>query len=95
MTNKLTCNPWFCTPTWLDELNNQDVFPLRLLLRNSLYYPASACDGDPIRLLGGFIHSFIHVDYAIKKAEVMSKMRGASNGFIRGIDWPLSGGLAI
>ena len=80
-TNTPHRRPWFSTPYWLAELENQDIFPLRLLLKDSLYYPASACDGDPVRLLGGFIHSFIHVEYVMTKAEVMANMQGESHGF--------------
>lgn len=80
-TNTPSRLPWLRTPSWLAEIENQDIFPLRLLLKDSLYYPASACDGDPVRLLGGFIHSFVYVEYVMNKTEVMADMQGERHGF--------------
>ena len=55
------------TPVRLTELNSDSIlrsrFPLGELLRNSLFYPSSAFDGDPVKHLAGYIHSFIYVDY--------------------------------
>lgn len=61
---------------WLAALNPESVasvrFPLQRLLDGSLYYPASAFDGDPIRLLGGVVQSFVYVDYC-KSAEDLDR----------------------
>lgn len=48
------------------------------ILRDSLYYPASGDDGLPVRLLSGFIHSFVYVDYGVKLAELEQKLDGFS-----------------
>jgi hypothetical protein len=72
---------FFRTPAWLSDLRSQDEFPLRLLLKNSLYYPASACDGRPVRFLGGFIHSFVYTDYSLTKSAVMEQSEGVHHGF--------------
>ena len=38
-------------------------FPLREILQDSLYYPASGTQGAPIQYLAGNILSFVYVDY--------------------------------
>lgn len=54
-------------PLWLSRLTAESIqngpFPLREILRSSLYYPASGFDGDPAKYLAGDIHSFVYVDY--------------------------------
>lgn len=54
-------------PLWLSRLTAESIesgpFPLREILRSSLYYPASGFDGDPVKYLAGDIHSFVYVDY--------------------------------
>lgn len=54
-------------PLWLSRLTAESIqngpFPLREILRSSLYYPASRFDGDPVKYLAGHIHSFVYVDY--------------------------------
>lgn len=72
---------WFRPPTWLEELKNLDSLPLRRLLKHSLYYPASGNDGDPVRLLGGYIHSFVHAEYVMNKSEILEYVEGRRNGF--------------
>lgn len=72
---------WYRMPSWLEELKNLDHLPLRRLLKNSLYYPASGADGGPVRLLGGYIHSFVHVEYVMKKSEILHHIEGEGQGF--------------
>lgn len=52
---------------WLSNVDpetmNETSFPLREVLQNSLYYPSSSFDGDPISSLAGNIVSFVYVDY--------------------------------
>ena len=54
-------------PQWLTDLTPATMmngrFPLHELLRDSLYYPSSGFDGDPVRYLAGNIISFVYVDY--------------------------------
>lgn len=54
-------------PLWLSRLTAESIqngpFPLREILRGSLYYPASGFDGDPVKYLAGETHSFVYVDY--------------------------------
>lgn len=54
-------------PLWLSRLTAESIengpFPLREILRSSLYYPASGLDGDPIKYLARDVHSFAYVDY--------------------------------
>lgn len=63
--------PFRADPAWLSKLTSDSIvngpFPLRDILRNSLYYPASGFDGNPIRHLAGNIHSFIYVDYGYER----------------------------
>lgn len=60
-------------PEWLHDLTPETIqnkpFPLRKLLKDSLYYPASGFDGNPIRHMAGNIHSFIYVDYGYERDE--------------------------
>ena len=59
--------PRACRSEWLsrvDPATIQDAdFPLDDILRDSLYYPASGFDGDPVRYLAGNVLSFVYVDY--------------------------------
>ena len=47
-------------------------FPLLKLLKNSLYYPCSGFDDDPIKRLSGNIVSFLYVDYNRSEEEFMN-----------------------
>lgn len=68
-------------PSWLKSLNNLDELPIRDLLANSLYYPSCGRDGDPVRYLGGFIHSFVFVDYSFEHDEVLNSLHDAHHRF--------------
>ncbi len=61
-------------PEWLrlasESILAKREFPLQHVLRESLYYPASAFDGDPVAYLGGNILSFIYVDYGYTRDEL-------------------------
>ncbi len=58
-------------PTWLLDIVKKgklpDLFPLKDVLQNSCYYPASGLDASPVIIANGFVHSFIYCDYGIKK----------------------------
>ena len=71
-------------PEWLARVSadtmNTEPFPLQHILRDSLYYPASSFDGDPVAYLAGWIASFIYVDYRHGPDELETKLR--ETGFL-------------
>jgi hypothetical protein len=71
-------------PEWLTRLNPKELgataFPLDEALQHSLYYPAAGFDGRPVQFLGGFIHSFIYVDYGMEEQAVDAQAEAA--GFL-------------
>lgn len=85
----LRCDARRAEPEWLAALNlpggvgaealEQHQFPLQDILRNSLYYPAAGFDGRPVQFLGGFIHSFIYVDYGVTPDQLETERQ--QNGF--------------
>ncbi len=66
-------------PLWLSKLDVSSLksveLPLKELLKDSLYYPACRFDGRSIQFLGGFVHSFIYVDYGVEEDEVIQEFR--------------------
>ena len=44
-----------------------DRLPVAELLQGSVYYPASAIDGRPVKYLAGFSHSFVYADCNISQ----------------------------
>lgn len=79
--------PEMLIPDWLTNLSPTSIvnepFPLHELLRDSLYYPSSGFDGDPVRHLVGNILSFVYVDYSHSHDQFMSALQ--TPGF-RGYD---------
>lgn len=75
MLNELPVMP---VPQWLAGLSANAImnapFPLTQLLEDSLYYPSSGFDGDPVRHLAGNILSFIYVDYSRKHDELVEAL---------------------
>ena len=69
-------------PQWLARVSAETIktepFPLHDILRDSLYYPASSFDGDPVAYLAGCILSFIYVDFShgMDEHEAELKKRG-------------------
>ena len=49
-------------------------FRFTIILRDSLYYPASSFDGDPVAYLAGCIASFIYVDFSRDQAELEAEL---------------------
>ena len=63
-------------PAWLMDIsaNKASFPPIKDILADSLYYPSSAFDGDPIAYLSGNFYSFIYVDYGHSKRELAEKL---------------------
>ena len=65
-------------PDWLAKISQNtitnDPFPLTKMLEDSLYYPASGFDVDPVKYLAGNILSFIYVDYGKSYDEFENEM---------------------
>ena len=72
-------------PNWLanaDAENPSSPFPLKRMLKDSLYYPSSGLDGDPIKYLSGNFHSFVYVDYGITSDELEARLNNPGfNGY--------------
>ena len=79
--------PTLAFPEWLADLSptviENGTFPLLELLGDSLYYPSSGFDGDPVRYLAGNILSFVYVDYGHDRKEFMDVLQ---NPGFRGYD---------
>ena len=41
--------------------------PLAEMLHGSVFYPASAMDGRPVKYLAGFSHSFVYADCNVSR----------------------------
>lgn len=68
---------------WLDKYCHEGEgkeFPLARVLSNSLYYPASGFDGDPIKYFSRKISSFIYVDYSRSEDDLNGVL--VNNGFL-------------
>ena len=61
-------------PDWILQTDGTEKVPIRDLLQGSLYYPASGRDGDPVRYLGGLVHSFVYVDDSIEHDDMMKSL---------------------
>ena len=63
---------------WLDEITETEVrdapLPMKQLLENSVYYPASGTDGSPVQYLHHLSRSFIYVDYGISLEKLKEDM---------------------
>jgi hypothetical protein len=58
------------SPKWLNEIQSLDTIPINDLLTDSLYYPASYYDWQPIQAFAGFSYSFIYVDPGIEVDDI-------------------------
>ena len=76
---------------WLEELTTESLltmeFPIKAILKDSLYYPASGFDGDPIKHLLGTFLTFIYVDYARSHELLMQEIRGRGFKGYRMLGW--------
>ena len=59
-------------PEWLNA--DRVSFDLIKVLKDSLYYPCSGFDGDPIKYFAGNVHSFVYADYGVTKDRFESEM---------------------
>lgn len=59
------------TPNWLmrPKLAHEPI-PIVDLLRGSVFYPASAMDGRPVKYLGGYRHSFVYADCSVTQVSL-------------------------
>lgn len=65
-------------PEWLAGIDAQTInagsFSLIDVLTDSLYYPSSAFDGNPVKYLGGNFSSFIYVDYGFTRQQLFAEL---------------------
>jgi hypothetical protein len=70
--------PVFKDPAWLTEIDlvraKHDPLPLDLILPNSLFYPGSGIDGDPVKYLSHSTNSFVYCDYRVSKTHWESEL---------------------
>lgn len=67
------------TPAWLAAIGDElpTPLPLKDILVDSLYYPASGTDGDPVACFAGRVHSFVYVDYGVSRANLEQTLLAA------------------
>jgi len=69
-------------PQWLKVARIKDKLPIAQMLKNSLYYPSSGRDGDPVKYLSGLVHSFVYVDYSVSKQDLMESLNHVQRSFL-------------
>lgn len=70
-------------PDWLSRIQATTIdkeFPLKEVLQDSVYYPASGIHGEPVRFLSENFASFVYVDYGVHRDQLMAKVSGG--GFL-------------
>jgi len=70
---------WLRTTTGATMLDGD--FPLATILKDSVYYPSSGFDADPVVHLGGALYSFIYVDYGYQRKRVHEGLMEAFQGY--------------
>jgi len=77
--------PEISAPRWLTNVSattiTNEPFPLHDLLNDSLYYPSSGFDGDPVRHLAGNILSFIYADYGRRYDDFVRALKTGFSGY--------------
>ncbi len=59
-------------PDWIASANEPlGPLPLFELLDKSVYYPSCGLDGQPVKFLGGYFHSFVYVDYGVRRDDLL------------------------
>ena len=70
-------------PHWLSRIDTATIdedFPLREVLVDSVYYPASGVHGEPVRFLSENFGSFVYVDYGVERESLLATVSGG--GFL-------------
>lgn len=66
-------------PDWLTTVaGGRDLpapIPLRDVLSESCFYPASGLDSSPVVIANGFLHSFVYVDYGVQQEDYLRELR--------------------
>lgn len=60
-------------PDWL--LKKQFNFQVQTILKDSLYYPCSGLDGDPVKYFMGNVYSFFYVDYGVSREDFLNELK--------------------
>ena len=67
---------------WLKSLSREQIendnFPLDKVINASLYYPASGCDGSPIRHWEIGVDCFVYADMLITKQDYQHAVSSAA-----------------
>jgi len=69
---KLPCPDWLSEIAAKPERAKTAALPLPSILADSLYYPGSGFDGDPVRYLAGNVLSFVYADRNRSKEKFIS-----------------------
>jgi hypothetical protein len=67
-------------PAWLEAILHGNVdmqLPLKDILKDSLYYPASGLNGTPVKFLAGNIFSFVYADYDVTREQFLHNLNGS------------------
>lgn len=59
----------------------EDKIPLDAILQDSLYYPSSGLDGDPVRHFSNLFNSYVYVDYGVKQKDLIAELDRGFNGY--------------
>jgi hypothetical protein len=76
-------------PKWLVNIIPTSPFPINEVLQGSVYYPASNFDGRPVKYLGGYSHSFVYVDFNVKRDGLIGQLdnfKGYKLAFSRSLE---------
>ena len=71
--------PLIVEPRWLTDIGEAPQngltipLPLRAVLEDSLFYPASEFDGTPVKLLAGNVLSFVYAGYGFIEGEIFNE----------------------
>lgn len=61
---------------WRAAMLEQGVLPVADLLNDCVFYPACGLDGDPVKYLHRQYQSFVYVDYAIERKQLLNHLNG-------------------